>query len=136
MKYEQQLVTELKKFTYIILEFSGSVMPIMDYLADIGAHGVWVEMSLKNYKIDIGEVKKAVGKRCCMMGNVDSIHTMLKGSVQDVEDEVREQIAKAGEGGGYILSTGSQLEPGTPAENVDALIRATRKYGNGEEVFG
>jgi len=131
LPYEKQLVKELQRFNYTILGFSGSVMPIIEDLAEVGAHALWVEMSLKNYKIDIGEVKKAVGKRCCMMGNVDSIHTMLKGSVQDVENEVREQIAKAGDGGEYILSTGSQLEPGTPAENVDALIRATRKYGKG-----
>ena len=38
--------------------------------------------------------------------------------------EARACVEKAASGGGFILSAGGGVSPGTPAENIDALVRA------------
>ena len=43
--------------------------------------------------------------------------------------ECREMIAKAGPGGGYILSASGCLSEGTPLENIEAMVRAAERYG-------
>jgi uroporphyrinogen-III decarboxylase len=42
---------------------------------------------------------------------------------------VRESIAGAGPGGGYILATGDGTIVGTPFENIEMMVEAGRKYG-------
>jgi len=42
-----------------------------------------------------------------------------------VRAEARACLEKAASGGGLILSAGGGLSPGTPAENIDALVQAT-----------
>lgn len=79
--------------------------------------------------IDLKEIKKRYGSKFCLKGNVHTIETMLNGSTQDVEMEVKRCIQDAGENGGFILSTGDQVPHMTPEENMIAFVEAGRKYG-------
>jgi len=63
------------------------------------------------------------------MGNLHTTDVMLFGSVQDVERACRQAIDDAGEGGGFILSTGDQCGRDTPDENIRAMVRVGREYG-------
>lgn len=63
------------------------------------------------------------------MGNLHTVDVMLNGSIARVEDESRNAIDDAAEGGGFILSTGDQCGRDTPFENLEAMIRIARTYG-------
>jgi len=65
----------------------------------------------------------------CLMGNLEPAGVMLKGTPEEVEEQAKEVIYEAGEGGGLWLSTAGGLAPGTPFKNIEALIRACDKYG-------
>jgi len=54
---------------------------------------------------------------------------MLRGSVETVREAARKAIADAGEGGGFILSTGDQCGRDTPFENIFAMIETAQEYG-------
>ncbi len=74
-------------------------------------------------------VKKAVGSKTCIAGNIDPVGVMLDGSPEDVEKAVKRVIDYAGENGALIVCPGCDLNPDIPAANLETLVTATRKYG-------
>jgi uroporphyrinogen decarboxylase len=64
--------------------------------------------------------------RMALLGNVAPLDTLVRGTPDEVYAEARACIEKAAPGGGFVLSAGGGASPGTPAENIDALVRATR----------
>ena len=79
--------------------------------------------------VDIAEVKRAIGGRVCLMGNLDPLHDLQPRSSQEVENVVQGIVEKAKPGGGYIFCTGEGVPHNTPAANLQAMRRAVRKYG-------
>ena len=79
--------------------------------------------------VNLAEVKKTYGSRIALMGNLHTIKVMLQGTVEDVERAAKKAIDDAGEGGGFLLSTGDQCGRDTPPENIHKLVEAARTYG-------
>jgi uroporphyrinogen-III decarboxylase len=77
-----------------------------------------------SHEMDIGEVKARVGRRVALMGNVPPLDVGVRGTAEDVKRWARECLAKGAPGGGMILSFGGGVSPGTPPENIDALLEA------------
>jgi uroporphyrinogen-III decarboxylase len=77
-----------------------------------------------SHEMDIGEVKARVGHRVALMGNVPPLDVGVRGTPEDVKRWARECLAKGAPGGGMILSFGGGVSPGTPPENIDALLEA------------
>lgn len=78
---------------------------------------------------DLARIKREFGSRLSLMGNLHTTDVMLRGSVEDVKRASKKAIDDAGEGGGFILSTGDQCGRDTPDENVHAMIEVARTYG-------
>jgi uroporphyrinogen decarboxylase len=72
--------------------------------------------------IDMTDAKQRIGDRVCLMGNVDPVHTLLQGTPDDVEREVREIVRVAGPTG-LIVSTSDQTARDTPPANIEAFRR-------------
>ena len=51
------------------------------------------------------------------------------GSEEEVVQSVRETLAKAAPGGGYIASSSNSIHPGCRPENYVAMVGAIREYG-------
>ena len=79
--------------------------------------------------VEIGQVKREIGGRVCLMGNLDTINDLQPRSPEEVEQVVREILEAAKPGGGYIFCTGEGVPDNTPVENVRAMMRAIKKYG-------
>lgn len=95
---------------------------------DMVATGASV-LSLDNV-IDMGAAKKSVGQDVCIMGNVDPVNVVAKGTRQDIYDAVQHCIAQSHDSPkGFILSTGCQIPLGTPIENIQYFADAARSLG-------
>lgn len=81
-----------------------------------------------SHEMDIGEVKAKMGHRVALMGNVPPLDVGVRESPEAVERWALECLDKAGPGGGMILSFGGGVSPGTPPENIDALVKAARDW--------
>ena len=81
-----------------------------------------------SHEMDIGEVKAKMGHRVAVMGNVPPLDVGVRGTPAEVARWARECLEKAAPGGGMILSFGGGVSPGTPAENIDALLEAAREW--------
>ncbi len=81
-----------------------------------------------SHEMDIGEVKAKMGHRVALMGNVPPLDVGVRESPEIVERWALECLDKAAPGGGMILSFGGGVSPGTPPENIDALLKAARDW--------
>lgn len=81
-----------------------------------------------SHEMDIGEVKAKIGHRVAVMGNVPPLEVGVREPPEVVERWALECLDKGAPGGGMILSFGGGVSPGTSLENIDALLKAARKW--------
>jgi len=123
--YEKEAIQELKRAGIpVSLHICGAATPILTLMADTGATILEIDQ-----KVDIGEAKRLVGDKVTLMGNLDPTNVLFLGTPQKVEQECRECVEKAGRGGGLILSSGCDVPMWTKFRNLDAMMRATKRYG-------
>ena len=77
----------------------------------------------------LAEAKARFGDRVALMGGLDPVYTFDMGTPEGVREAVRQAIADAGAGGGYVLATGEAVSPDTPPECLHAAARAAREFG-------
>jgi uroporphyrinogen decarboxylase len=99
---------------------------IMEDLIEVGFDGIH---PIQPQSMDLADVKKEIGDRICLLGNIDCRETLVSKSTREVEEEVRQAIRAAGPGGGYILSSSNTIHPEVEAENYIAMVKATHEYG-------
>jgi uroporphyrinogen decarboxylase len=103
---------------------------ITDYLDDLAQTKIAAIHPLQRTAgMDLATVKARYGARFCLIGNIDSSRTLPYGTPEDVVAEVREAIATAARGGGYILASDHSLHDGIPVENILAMARAGLEFG-------
>ena len=76
---------------------------------------------------DIFKAKETLGNVWCLSGNVPN-DLLCLGTTDQVEGYCRKLIDIVGEGGGFILDTGSSF-PDAKIENVVAMTRIAKEYG-------
>lgn len=104
---------------------SGRIMPIIDDVADTGTAIVGVS-TLE----DLAELKAAAKGRVSLLGNLNGI-AMRRWSPQQAEWEVKQAIAKAGPGGGFLLSDNhGEIPYLVPDDVLLAISAAVERWGN------
>ncbi|MEJ1297332.1 MAG: uroporphyrinogen decarboxylase family protein [Candidatus Sedimenticola sp. (ex Thyasira tokunagai)] len=78
---------------------------------------------------DLAELKQIAAGKLTLLGNLNGI-TMRRWSPQEAEDEVRRAIAKAGRGGGFILSDNHGEIPWQVSDEVlQSISDAVHQWG-------
>jgi uroporphyrinogen decarboxylase len=103
---------------------SGASLPILDDLPQTGTAIVGVSADE-----DIAAVKRACKGKLSVLGNLNGLE-MRRWSPQQAEAAVRAVIAKAGAGGGFLLSDNhGEIPWQTPDEVLSAIADAARRWG-------
>jgi len=106
------------------LHICGNTTPILSDIAEIGTKIFEVD-----HLVDLAIAKRALSGKVCVQGNVNPTGTLNGTDPMAVITECRECIAKAAEGGGYILSSGCEVPLDAPLENLKAMVRAAVDHG-------
>ncbi len=106
----------------------GNLWPIMDDIVGTGLDGVDPLEPIAH--MDIGEVKAKYGDRITLVGNIDCGELLPRASEEEVAEAVKETIAKAAPGGGYILASSNSIHPAVKPENYRAMTQAARTFGH------
>ncbi|CAH2214560.1 uroporphyrinogen decarboxylase family protein [Tepidibacter aestuarii] len=107
------------------LHICGKTKKVWGDMVDIGISN----LSLDNIE-DIGELKEAYGDKVCLIGNVDPIEAIMRGTREDIYNAAKECIRKAYDSPkGFILSTGCDVPIGTDPDKIIALMDAARIFG-------
>lgn len=89
-------------------------------IAGIGASGVGLD-----WTVDIEAARRDVGHVVALQGNLDPL--ILLTDPLTIEREAGKIIAAAGPAPGHIFNLGHGIVPGTPPENVGALVDAVHR---------
>lgn len=110
----------------IVLHSDGQITPLLDFVVDCGFDGLH---SLEpTAGVDLALVKKKVGDKLCLMGNIDVAHDLVYGTKEEVFNSVKRSIKIAGPGGGFIISA-ANMHPGVKVDNLKWMVEATKKFG-------
>jgi uroporphyrinogen decarboxylase len=111
---------------YVIKHTDGNMMPILDQLVQTNPHAIH---SLDPQGgVDIREVKKLVGNRVCLIGNVNC-GLLQTGTDEEVIESVRYALKYGMPGGGYIFSTSNCIYTGMPLTRYELMLEIWRKEG-------
>lgn len=78
---------------------------------------------------DLARVKREVGDKVCILGNIDPINVLLNGSPEDVRSETIRVMETGKAGGGYIFNSGEMVPRDVPEQNMKAMIAAAKEFG-------
>jgi len=106
----------------------GNIWPIYDVILDTGIDGLHPIDPMAG--MDIGEAKEKFGDRVCLCGNVSCAFSLVSGTVEEVKQETKEVIRKAGKGGGFICMSSNSIHSGVNPNNYVAMVEAIREYGS------
>ncbi len=85
---------------------------------------------------DLAKVKRKYGQQISLMGNLHTTEVILHSTPQQVQQAAIQAMKDAGQGGGFILSTGDQCPRDTPDENIFALVEAAHTFGVYNQATG
>jgi uroporphyrinogen decarboxylase len=111
----------------VIKHTDGNIWPIYDTIIDAGVDGLHPIDPMAG--MDIGEAKAKFGDKVCLCGNVSCAFSLVSGTEEEVRQETREVIRKAGKGGGLICMSSNSVHSGVNPKNYLAMVRAIREFG-------
>ncbi|NPV52442.1 MAG: hypothetical protein HPY71_02845 [Firmicutes bacterium] len=127
--FEKRVIQEIHQRTGgvpVFLHICGDTTRILDLMAQTGADGLEID-----YAVDLAFAKRTAGEVTCLEGNIAPSEVLLQAGPDRVLEEALKCIQAAGQGGGFILSSGCEVPPDAPAENILAMVRAAEVYAEG-----
>ncbi|NOY75988.1 MAG: hypothetical protein GXP32_09410 [Kiritimatiellaeota bacterium] len=110
---------------HVIKHTDGNIMPILDQLVECEPHALH---SLDPQGgVDIAEVKRLIGDKVCLIGNV-SCSLMDSGSDAEVVESAEYALTQGAPGGGYIFSTSNCVYTGMKLKRYELILDAWRNF--------
>ena len=110
---------------YVIKHTDGNIMPILNSLVEAGPHALHSIDPMAG--VDIREVKRLVGDRVALCGNVHCA-ALQTGTVEEVIESAEYCLKYGGEGGGYIFATSNVPFKGVPPERYQLILDIWKKH--------
>jgi uroporphyrinogen decarboxylase len=124
LRYMQQIVEGLQP------DSSGNKVPVIlftkggglwvDQIANAGCEAIGVD-----WTVQIGQVRKQVGDRVAIQGNLDT--AVLYSNPEAIRTEVAKVLASYGHGSGHVFNLGHGIHPGINPEHVAVLVDAVHE---------
>jgi len=110
----------------VLKHSDGNLYPILEDIVGAGIDGLH---PIEPGAMDLKGVKESLGKKICILGNVDCRRVLPYGTEEDVRMDVRRCIDAAAKGGGFVLASSNTIHGNVKVDNVYAMVDETRKYG-------
>jgi uroporphyrinogen decarboxylase len=108
-----------------ILHTDGDITSLLEFIVDSGFDGL---QCLEPPLVDPYYVKKKVGDKLCLSGNIDTRHILVDATKNEVEEAVKDAIKAMGTGGGFMLSP-ANFHPKISPDRLIWMIETANKYG-------
>jgi len=108
-----------------IFHSDGNLIPVIDDLLSLGMNGLH---PIEPGPMDLAEMKRRYGHHLCLCGHIN-LDTLSRGTPEEIDRLVKEAIAIAGPGGGYIAGSSNSVTSYCQPENVRAMAIAIKRYG-------
>jgi len=126
--YLTQLIAGYREMGfYAVKHTDGNIMPILDQLVSARPHALH---SLDPQGgVDIAEVKRLVGEKVCLIGNV-SCALLDTGTDEEVVASARYALQHGMPGGGYVFATSNCVYTGMKLRRYELMLDVWRREGN------
>jgi uroporphyrinogen decarboxylase len=112
---------------YVIKHTDGNILPILDQLVSTEPHALH---SLDPQAgVDIAAIKRQIGDRLCLIGNVNC-GLLDSGTDEEVVENVLYALRHGMPGGGYIFSTSNCIYTGMRLARYELMLDVWRRHGN------
>lgn len=133
--FEELILPRLTKMVRMIKEegafcikhSDGNIYPILEMIVSTDCDAINPIEPVAG--MDLSTVKRLVGDRVCLVGNIDCGRLLPHGTPEEVEQAVAQAIRDAGEGGGYIVSSSNSIHSSVNPANFAVMIEAARRHG-------
>lgn len=92
------------------------------YLEELG-----VDIFNFTHKKSLKETRELIGEKIVLLGNIAPLEVLAQGTPAEVHEVTRAVLEEYGSHRGVILSSGGGASPGTPGENIRAMIEAGKE---------
>jgi uroporphyrinogen decarboxylase len=125
--YLVQLVAGYRQMGfYVIKHTDGNIMPILDSLVSSNPHALH---SLDPQgRVSLAEVKKRIGSRMCLIGNVNCA-LLQTGTDDEVIADTRRALRDGMPGGGYVFGTSNCVYTGMSLCRYELMLDVWKKMG-------
>ncbi|HSB97546.1 MAG TPA: uroporphyrinogen decarboxylase [Spongiibacteraceae bacterium] len=115
------LVREREGRRVPVIVFTKNGGPWLEQIAGVGADAVGLD-----WTVDIGAVRKRIGERVALQGNMDP--TMLYAGPARIRSEVEKILASFGSGNGHVFNLGHGITPDVDPEHAKVFIDAVHEF--------
>lgn len=125
--YLKEIIAHYRGLGYYTIKHSdGNIMPILDMMVDCKPHALH---SLDPQGgVDLAQVKRLVGDKVCLIGNVNC-GLMQTGTEEELVADVRRSLRDGMPGYGYIFSTSNCVYTGLPLSRYELMNKVWREEG-------
>ncbi|MDO8549680.1 MAG: uroporphyrinogen decarboxylase family protein, partial [Ignavibacteria bacterium] len=120
LRYIEMIISNLKRKNEPVIVFPKGVHYKLKRLSKCGADVIGLDWTM-----DIGRVRKKIGKRVALQGNLDP--TVLYAGEEKIKEEVVRILDSFGEGSGHIFNLGHGILPDVEPEKAKALVRIVKE---------
>jgi uroporphyrinogen decarboxylase len=124
--YVKEIVekTQADNFT-VILHNCGAKIAHLPAILESGA-----EIFHFGAPMDIGRAIDSVNPEVILAGNLDPTDVFHSGTMEDVTVQTRSLMELASDRRNFVISSGCDIPPHTPVENLDAFFTEVREFSN------
>lgn len=118
-----------KNYGYKVQQHScGSIVDILEDMIEVGLDGIHpIQVTAKG--MDPKALKDKFGKDLYFAGSIDAMRTLIGGTEESIEEEIKDRIQILGEGGGFIIGPSQGFLPEVPVENIIRLYKMAYQHG-------
>jgi uroporphyrinogen decarboxylase len=109
-----------------IYHICGNTMHLIEAMANSGVAAL--SLDSPETGIDMVQAIEKAGEDVVIMGNVNPTAVMKDGSVNDVRRVSKKLLKEMRDYPNFLLSTGCDLPPGVPLENMQAFMQTAREF--------
>lgn len=120
LQYVEKIISQIKRKDEPVIFFAKGVHFKLDKLANIGADVLGLDWTM-----DLGEVRKQVGDKVALQGNMDP--TVLYANKDYIRKETKRVLSSFGKGDGHIFNLGHGVLPDIDPENVKAFVQSVKE---------
>lgn len=120
-KYVKRILDGLD--TMGILHICGDSNHIIPYMCETGAQGLSLDSD-----VDLPKAIELLPEDVVMIGNLDPVACVAQSTAEEVREASLQLLESMSKYPNFIFSTGCDLPPETPLENIRAMIEACRQH--------
>ena len=130
LPYEREYIANAGDLGLITLYHNcGEIMALVESYSMLGAQIVEPFAPPPLGDGNLAEAKRVSDGRYAIVGNVDQVNVLKKGTIEEVRKVTRDTVETGKKGGRFILQSADYLEYGTPLDNVKAYVETGLRYG-------